>query len=680
MGFLQPWALLALPLVALPFLFARRVRTTGQPLRFSSLYLLEQARRSPARRMAPARWVALLQGLALLCLVLAAARPVAPGSGDPASHRPSRTVVAVDVSASAARLEGGRPAWEAIRAAADSLLAQGGPGDRLALAAVADRVVGWWEGPAPALRRRLAALEPTYRASDWPAALEALAGRLDNSTDSYLLTDGSRGARPPEPRPTAPPGYAVLRVVPGPAGPEPERGVERGEGNRALTGTPWLAEGAVGLAGRAWGPAPGTAVAGRRVGDALREPRAIALGEGAGPAGVWAVADTATFAFADPDRFPLDDRRWVAGGGGAGPYRVARWTPPDEAAEPGSLFWEAAIGTAPRGATTERAATLAGLAALAPDLALLPIRAYSAGEAALLASLAGGGTRLLFAPSCADPACVPPAGWLPGTAVPDVAWALAPETRQATLSPRPEPGGAPTAAAGGMAEAGGAVPEHLLAAVPVRGALRAAGGGAPELVWRLSTGAPAFWARGAMAVWLVPLGPPATRLGATPVFPLVADAALGAWDPRWGGGGGTRVGEAVVLPPGATLTGPLHDPRPGGWTGAGGAPPPRPEAPGLYRVDAYRDGDVRTSFMAVNMDPAEGDLRPVSPAEWRAAWGVEPTPSDAWRAALFPRRRGPELWPWALVVALAALAAASLAARASARPAVGTQAVSPPRP
>jgi len=619
----------------LPFLLERRARLRGAPVRFSSLYLLDRARRSPQRRRtSPARWLALLQALAILFLVLAASRPVAPGGGDPASHRPTRAVVALDVSASMRQGGAGGTAWEELQAAADSILALAGPGDRMALAAVADRVVGWWEGPPATLRRRLAALAPTARASDWPAALEALASRLDDSTESYLLTDGSHGTRPPEPGGGAP-GRPVLRTW----APPPE-------GNRGLAAAAWQTAGTVGLEARAWGAAPAAAIAGRRSGEELREPAALALG--GGPAGSWTVPDTATFAFAEADRHPFDDRRWVARGSGAGQYRVARWAPPDDPPEPGALFWEAAVAAAPRGAEEERVATLAELAARPPHLALLPLRAYRPGEAALLAGLAEGGTRLLFAPTCADPACVPGPGWLPGSAVPDVAWALGPEERQATLAAGPERSGA--AAAAGSAPA--AVPAHLVAQVPVRGSLRTAGGPAPDLEWRLSSGAPALWARGAMAVWLVPLGPPATRLGTTPVFPLVADAALAAWDPRWGAAaGGALVGEALPVPAGAVVTGPLHDPRPRRWEVAEGSAPPRPEAPGLYRVEAGA-----TSFVAVNADAAEGDLTPVPPAAWRAAWGVEPTPPEAWQGALFRRRRGPELWPWALVLALAALA------------------------
>jgi len=75
-----------------------------------------------------------------------------------------------------------------------------------------------------------------------------------------------------------------------------------------------------------------------------------------------------------------------------------------------------------------------------------------------------------------------------------------------------------------------------------------------------------------------------------------------------------------------------------------------------WTADGVRAGPGPASFVAVNADPAEGDLTPIPPDVWRAAWGAAPTPPDAWRSAIFPRRHGPELWPWALVLALAALA------------------------
>ena len=118
MGFLHPLALLALPLSLLPLWLEWRGLRTGRPIRFSSLYLLERARRTHVPRLPTrSRWVALLRAAAIALLVTAAARPLGCGSGDPASHRPTRAIVAVDVSASAGQVADGVTAWSRIRAA-----------------------------------------------------------------------------------------------------------------------------------------------------------------------------------------------------------------------------------------------------------------------------------------------------------------------------------------------------------------------------------------------------------------------------------------------------------------------------------------------------------------------------------------------------------------------------------
>ena len=90
MGFLQPLALLALPLALLPLWLEWRGLRSGTPIRFSSLYLLERARRTPVPRLPTrSRWVALLRALALAGVVLAAARPVGCGAatGLPSARR-----------------------------------------------------------------------------------------------------------------------------------------------------------------------------------------------------------------------------------------------------------------------------------------------------------------------------------------------------------------------------------------------------------------------------------------------------------------------------------------------------------------------------------------------------------------------------------------------------------------
>jgi hypothetical protein len=197
----------------------------------------------------------------------------------------------------------------------------------------------------------------------------------------------------------------------------------------------------------------------------------------------------------------------------------------------------------------------------------------------------------------------------------------------------------------------------------VRGGYLPSGGPPPDWSWNLATGQPALWVRGNVAVWLVPLGPPHTRLATTPVFPLVVRAVLSSWDPRWlAGAAGTRVGEPLPgLPVGAVVTGPLHA---GGDAATWEVPPdgtgPRPERAGLYRV---RDPAGSTIFLAVNRDPAEGNLARVPAEGWEAAWGPA-VPPERWSAAVFPRRRGPELWPWALLLATLALVAEAAVRRA----------------
>lgn len=635
MGFVEPLALLALPLALLPILLRWRGRRRGAPERFSSLHLFDEARRRPRTRSRRSRRAILLRVLALALLVLAAARPVGPGRGDPAAHRPTAAVVAVDVSASVGQRGPGGTAWSSLQAWADSILALGTADDRIALAAVADGIVGWWTGPPTTLRRRLATLEPTDRASDWPRVLAGLDARLENGTEAYLLTDGAVGARGPVARRRARPpvGRRVLRLWPADPG-----------ANRSLALARWASGDRVALGARGWGSG-GSVVAGRLQAEALVDSAPIPLDGGVG-ATTWTVADTATFALAGADRLTADDRLYVSLGR-EGAYRIARVATPEEPPESGALFWEAALASSTRTPTVERVRGPGGLAGRPPDLVLLPLRGYRPDEAAALADLSARGARLLFVPLCPEAACVPGAGWLPGAEVPAVGWGLGDGDRRTALT-------------GLSAIEGPGIPEHLLQRAPIRGALATEGGAPPDWTWDLATGEPALWVRGRIALWLVPLGAPVTRLAATPLFPLIADAALAAWDPAWRGIGSLRPGDEAPVPhEGATVSGPLHWPEPTTWTVTDGDRGPRLERRGLYRVD-----DGRTTFVAVNGDPAEGDLQPVPIEIWEAGWGAGPTSPEDWRDALFPRRRGPELWPWAVVLALAVLIAEARLRRA----------------
>lgn len=640
MRFLAPYALLALPLALVPLWLAWRSQRAQSPTRFSSVYLVERARLEPTRHiLTRSRWVELLRALVIALVIMAAARPVGPGAGGPESHFSTRLVVAVDVSASVGQRREGVTAWSAIQAWGDSLLAMVGPDDEAALAAVADGIVGWWDGSPDALRRQLTALVPTARASDWPRTLSALTRRLEGGGEGYLLTDGAQGLSGPltseelaDPVGGLSAGHRVVRTW------RPGRGV-----NRGLVAAQPEPSGDVALGARTWGQGqPQSLLAGQLRGDHVVDARPIPV-DGSIGAARWAVGDTATFALLGSDRLAADDRFYMARGGPRGVYRVTRWAPPDEPPESGALFWEAALAAASRAPLVEQTGSLADLVDRAPDVALLPLRSYRTDQAALLAALARTGTRLLFAPSCPDPACTPDGEWLPNKALstPALAWRLAPADRRARLVGKPTPVQAPVV-----------VPDHLLARVPVRPAINIAPT-ASDWRWELVTGAPALWVKGSVAVWLVPFGPPVSRIGTTPVFALVADAVMAAWDPRWRTGGGSlRPGQPVQLgSSGGTIIGPLHVAPLARWEVAPGGPGPGLERVGLYRVDGER-----SSFVAVNGESGEGDLTPIDPEAWEAAWGAAPVSDEAWRGELFPRRRGPELRPWFLALALVGLA------------------------
>jgi hypothetical protein len=545
----------------------------------------------------------------------------------------------------------GRPAWEPAQLAADSVLAVAGPDDRIALAAVADGLEGWWEGSPESLRQRLRGLRPTAKASDWPEILTALESREEDGTETYLFTDGAKGRVPPglpERRRVTTSGVRRIRTW-----------TEGGGGNRALQGAVWVTADEVALVAREWGwEGPAAAEVGRVRGLETVDEEPVVLDGGVSPV-TWSVSDTATFGFRDGDRLESDDRWFVATGGTGGAYRVSRWVPLDEPSPAGGLFWEAALESARGAVRVNRFESLVELSEEPPHLALLSLRAYREDQVELLASLVDTGTRLLFVPSCPEAACIPRSGWFPSAplALPDLNWRLSREPLQTRLASRPtrreeESTGARS------------IPRHLLDRVQIRPAVRIRSGGEPEWRWDLSDGSPALWVRGPVAVWLVPFGPPVTRLGTTPLFPLVASHVMSMWDRRWRASGNVRVGEPIAVgSEGGTISGPLgRRSRTRTWEISPGGIPPRPTEPGIYRVATRSGRRVQrepgsVTFVAVNGDPSEGDLEPIESDVWRATWGVQPAVGDGWEDEVFHRRRGPEIWRWLLMMAVAGLVA-----------------------
>ena len=130
-GFLQPWALLGLPLVALPLLLHLIQRRDPPSVVFPAVRYLRQVSEEHQRRLRIRHLLLLLVRTSLvLLLVLAAAAPTMRG-GTAAGHAPVALVIVLDNSASSGAVAGGTPVLAGLRTAARRVLAQATAADRL---------------------------------------------------------------------------------------------------------------------------------------------------------------------------------------------------------------------------------------------------------------------------------------------------------------------------------------------------------------------------------------------------------------------------------------------------------------------------------------------------------------------------------------------------------------------
>lgn len=326
MGFTAPWALAGLLLAALPVLLHLVQRRDPPERAFPAVRYLEDATRDH-RRQARLRHLLLLacRTLLVLALVLAAAGATWRSAVPFGRHAPAALVLVVDRSASTAAVQGGAPAFDALRRAGTAVLERAGPDDRLWL--LADDGLPR-AGTAAELAGMLAELAPAPRGADL--------GALVGTARDLLATTGRRGevvvvtdAQDAAITPTRGAGpLAVLR----PAGPPP---ANAGLAPLDAGPQPWGGEGGqvtARLAADAGAPVAAVARAGERP---LRE---LLLAPGAGapvripplPPGWHEV----TVALA-PDEFRLDDTARVA-------VRVA--PPPTVAWTSGDRWLDAALG------------------------------------------------------------------------------------------------------------------------------------------------------------------------------------------------------------------------------------------------------------------------------------------------------------------------------------------------
>ena len=241
MSFLYAWAI-ALGLSAIvPLILHLRRRQTDRRVAFPALRYLSRAEDARSRSIVASDLLLLIVRVGLLiALALAAAGPLV-GRGGARDHEPTDVALVVDNSASVGRLDGDRLLFEALVELAGTALAAARPEDRIWLFPTVGEPLAAGVGAARAAEA-LARIEPTDGAADLAAAVARAGGALPadggRRREIQLLSDlqatGLRAA-PPAGGDAAP----LVAYAPEPAA-EPNGalvGVELTGGTTAPSGT-----------------------------------------------------------------------------------------------------------------------------------------------------------------------------------------------------------------------------------------------------------------------------------------------------------------------------------------------------------------------------------------------------------------------------------------------------------
>jgi len=193
-GFLAPlWSLAALA-VAVPLAIHLLRRRTGARIDFPAVRWLERAEREHSRSMRLRNLLLLLlRAGAILCLALAAARPVAriPGPG----HAPTALAIVLDNSLSTSAVSAGRPVLDDLKSRALAAAARAGADDHVWLVTADGAVTG---GSLAAVRRAINMVSPLGGAGS-PAAAALRAAAIVRasplaSRELAIITDGQATA------------------------------------------------------------------------------------------------------------------------------------------------------------------------------------------------------------------------------------------------------------------------------------------------------------------------------------------------------------------------------------------------------------------------------------------------------------------------------------------------------
>jgi hypothetical protein len=191
-SFLAPPFLFLAGAIAVPLLIHLMRRRLGVKLDFPAARYLARAEKEHSRTLKIRNLLLMmLRVLALLAIVIAAARPVARWLGS--GHAPTAIAVVIDNSLSSSVVVNGRPLLDLFKTMARDVLSNATSADRVWLVTIDGRVRG---GTASVLRDEINRLEPTAGAGDAAAALTRAAGVVRSAgldaRQIALLTDGQR--------------------------------------------------------------------------------------------------------------------------------------------------------------------------------------------------------------------------------------------------------------------------------------------------------------------------------------------------------------------------------------------------------------------------------------------------------------------------------------------------------
>ncbi len=199
-SFTSPWYLLGLLGLALPILIHLLTRRQQTRLKFSAVYLLQQAQKRSVRKSRPNRLLLLLlRCLAIAFLCLALANPILSSGGldDLLVSRPSAHVFILDDSYSMSAksdTDQGTLFGSATQTLAEMITnLPGNPAFSLVLASDPARMVQDWTGDKASLLKWLKAAQPSFKTTDIGKAVTLAVDLLSSAPQEnkriFILTD-----------------------------------------------------------------------------------------------------------------------------------------------------------------------------------------------------------------------------------------------------------------------------------------------------------------------------------------------------------------------------------------------------------------------------------------------------------------------------------------------------------